>query len=140
MKVTDGDLYLPEGAPVFPLLGEPDATLQNLRDIFAVHVGDWFLDLTAGLDREILTGKISSMVPPEVEVRRVLLRVPGVTSVISLRVRRITSLADATAIGPDAVDAWNNAPNRVLYVEGIVTSKTAGSLDLGIAFPLAPTP
>lgn len=140
MRVEDGDIFLPEGASKFPLLGEPEATLQNLRDIFKVHVGDWFLNLTAGLDREILTGKLSSLVPAEVEVRRVLLRVPGVTSVIQLRVRRLKSLAEATAIGADAVDAWTKSPNRVLYVQGVVTSKTAGSLDLGIVFPLAPTP
>ena len=97
------DLYLPEGAQTFAVLGEPDATLQGLRDAFEVAIGDWFLDQLAGVERELLIGKISSMIPPEVETRRVLARVAGVTQVLSVRVRRVTSRADAESLGEDAL-------------------------------------
>src|SRR5690349_9547894 len=98
LRVEDGDLYLPEGTDRFPVLGEPDATLQGLHDALKVHVGDWFLDLTAGTDREIVTGKLVSLLPPEVEIRRVLLRVAGVTQVIRVSVRRLKSRAEAVAV------------------------------------------
>lgn len=79
LQIVDGDLYLPDGADRLTVLGEPDATLQALRDALKVSVGDWFLDLTVGLDREIMIGKYASLIPPEVELRRVLAAVYGIT-------------------------------------------------------------
>lgn len=136
MQIEDGDIVLSVGAPRFAVLSEPQSTMQLIRDVFAVHIGDWFLNLSAGVDREILIGKLTSLVPAEVEVRRVLLQVPGITNVIRVRARRINSLADATALG--AEDEWNAAPGRLLYIEGMVSSRTAGALDFGFAFPVTP--
>lgn len=131
------DLYLPIGAQKLTALSEPASTMQLLRDIFAVHIGDWFLNQLAGVDREILTGKLTSLVPPEVEVRRVLLQVPGITSVIRVRAKRLTTLAEAKAVGAES--QWAAAPGRLLYVEGMVSSSTQGVLDFGFAFPVTPT-
>ena len=79
------DLYLPEGAARLEVLAEPDATLQRLRDALAVAAGDWFLDGSVGVDSEILLGMRGRdpapgypLIPPEVEVRRVLEAVEGV--------------------------------------------------------------
>lgn len=139
LRVENGDLYLPAEAQTLVVVGEPEATLQGLRDAFELAVGDWFLDQTAGVDREVLVGNLASLVPPEVEVRRVLARVPGIVRVIRVNVRRITSRNDAVMLGPDAVARWDEAPGRILYVESKVTSKTAGELDLGFAFALPST-
>lgn len=137
LQVEDGDLYLPAEKNTLTVLGEPQATLQGLRDALRVAVGDWFLDLSVGVNREVITGKLASMLPPEVEIRRVLSRVRGVTQVIRVRARRLRSLAEAQAANAEA--AWNAAPNRVLFIEAEVTSRTAGTLDLGLAFTLAST-
>lgn len=134
IRVEDGDVYLPAGTSRLQVLGEPEATMQSLRDALRVHIGDWFLDVTQGVDREVLVGKLSSLLPPEVEIRRVLLRVRGVTAVLRLDLRRLRSLAEAQAV--DAEDEWVAAPYRVLYVDAKVTSRTAGALDLGLALPI----
>lgn len=137
IRVEDGDIYLPEGTDRLQVLGEPQATLQALRDALHVAVGDWFLDLTVGVDREVLVGKYSSMIPPEVEMRRVLSRVAGITQVIRVSARRLKTREEAVAIGADATLAWDAAPRRILYVEAQVTSRVAGTLDLGLPLPIA---
>ncbi len=138
LRIENGDLYLPAGATRLEVIGEPEATLQLLRDSLRVAVGDWFLDLTAGLDREVLLGKLSSLIPPEVEIRRVLARVPAVTSVIRVKATRPSTRGEATALGEDVLRAWDAAPGRVLHVAAQVTTRTAGALDLGVALPIAP--
>lgn len=137
LRIEDGDLYLPDEADRLQVLAEPAATLQALRDALRVAVGDWFLDVTAGVNREILLGKYASMIPPEVEMRRVLAAVPGVTQVIRVTARRLTSRDQAVAYGTDMSSAWDAAPGRILYVEAQVTTRTAGALDLGLALPVA---
>lgn len=137
LRIEDGDLYLPDEADRLQVLTEPAATLQSLRDALRVAVGDWFLDITAGVNREVLLGKYSSMIPPEVEMRRVLAAVAGVTQVIRVTARRLTSRDQAVGYGADAATAWDAAPGRVLFVEAQVTTRTAGALDLGLALPIA---
>ena len=51
LRIEDGDLYLPDEADRLQVLAEPAATLQALRDALRVAVGDWFLDVTAGVNR-----------------------------------------------------------------------------------------
>lgn len=138
LRVENGDLYLPEGATRFEVIGEPEATLQLLRDSLRVAVGDWFLDLTAGVDREVLLGKLSSLIPPEVEIRRVLARVPAVTSVIRVKATRPATRGEAIKLGDETLRAWDAAPGRVLYVAAQVSTRTAGALDLGVALPITP--
>lgn len=138
LRVENGDLYLPEGATRFEVIGEPEATLQLLRDSLRVAVGDWFLDLTAGVDREVLLGKLSSLIPPEVEIRRVLARVPAVTSVIRVKATRPATRGEAIKLGDETLRAWDTAPGRVLHVSAQVSTRTAGALDLGVALPITP--
>ena len=140
LQVVDGDVAIPLGGSRLILVGEPESTMQALRDALHVAVGDWFLDLTAGVDREVLVGKLASLIPPEVEIRRVLSRVAGITAVLRVAVRRLRTRAEAQTYGDDVVAAWDAAPGRVLYVDAKVTSRTAGTLDLGIALPVAPSP
>ncbi len=134
LRIEDGDLYLPAAATKFQVLGEPQSTLQALRDAFSLAVGDWFLDKSAGVDREVMVGKLSSVIPPAVEIRRVLARVPSVTSVLRVEVRRLESRADAEAVGVE--DRWDEAPGRLLYAVGQVTSTTTGVLDFGLSVSL----
>jgi len=137
LRIEDGDLYLPDEADRLQVLAEPAATLQALRDALRVSVGDWFLNITVGVNREILLGKYASMIPPEVEMRRVLAAVSGVTQVIRVTARRLTSRDQAVTYGTDVAAAWDAAPGRILYVEAQVTTSTAGALDLGLALPIA---
>lgn len=136
LQIVDGDLYLPDGADRLTVLGEPDATLQALRDALKLAVGDWFLDLTVGLDREIMIGKYASLIPPEVELRRVLAAVYGITQVIRVEARRLKTRDEAVSYGTDTLLAWDAAPRRILYITAQVTSRVAGTLDLGLPLPI----
>lgn len=137
LRIEDGDLYLPEGVDRLQVLDEPEATLQALRDALRVAVGDWFLNLTVGVNREILIGKYSSMIPPEVELRRVLAAVSGITDVIRVVARKLKTRDEALSYGTDVLLAWDAAPRRILYVQAQVTSRTAGALDLGLPFTVS---
>lgn len=139
------DLYLPEGAARLEVLAEPDATLQRLRDALAVAAGDWFLDGSVGVDSEILLGMRGRdpapgypLIPPEVEVRRVLEAVEGVRVVRSVELRALQSEAQAEAAGDAALALWRRVGRRAYLVDAVLLAD-GGELALSAPISLAPT-
>lgn len=139
------DLYLPAGVDRLAVLDEPAATVQRCRDALRLAAGDWFLDGTAGVDSEILLGARGRdpapgypLIPPEVEVRRVLSTVSGVRAVRSITLRALQSERQAEAAGPEALALWRRVGTRAYLVEANLLAD-GGDLDLSAPVSLAPT-
>lgn len=139
------DLYLPEGVARLETLDEPVATLQRLRDALRIAAGDWFLDEGVGVDGEILRGMRGRdpspgypLIPPEVEIRRVLEAVEGVVAVRSVELRALQSEAQAAAAGDAALALWRRVGGRAYLVLATLLA-AGGDLDLVAPVSLAPT-
>ena len=138
------DLYLPTGTARLEVLAEPDATVQRCRDALRVAAGDWFLDDRVGVDSEILLGARGRepgpgypLIPPEVEVRRVLEAVVGVRAVRDIALRGLRSEADAEEAGEDALALWRRVGGRAYLVTAVLLVD-GGDLDLTAPVSLAP--
>lgn len=139
------DLYLPAGTDRLEVLAEPQATVQRLRDALLIALGDWFLDETVGLDSEVAFGMRGRdpapgypLIPPEVEIRRVLSAVPGVRAIRELEVRALQSEIAAEAAGPEALALYRRVGGRAYLVTAKILAD-GGDLELVAPVSLVPS-
>lgn len=108
---ASGDYTFGRGAANF-LIDTPAAVAQLVRTRLGLLRGEWFLDVTEGFD---LAGKVQgyqAAAARDIEIRRVILETPGVTSITSYSsavdpvTRKMTMQATvATAYGETTIEA-----------------------------------